>query len=108
VLAHTGDTRGFIDGRAPRGAPRFYVVQAAGARGNLSPFSNESSATPERTAPPAPPLLFRPTDAEHPIDWPFTSTSLDGRAEPGSLVSVDVGGTLRSVVEAGPPFQPIA
>jgi subtilase family serine protease/flagellar hook assembly protein FlgD len=107
-LAQTGDTRSFIDGTAQPGQARYYVAQAADARGTLSAPSNVAAATPQRTAPPAPPILLRPTDPDHPLPWPDTSTWLDGRAQPGSLVSVLVGGGLRTVTEAGPPFQPAA
>src|SRR4029450_8213237 len=53
-------------------------------------------------------VLLRPTDAGHPLSWPSSSTALGGRAPSGALVGVSVGGTLRTVTEAGPPFQPWA
>jgi hypothetical protein len=79
-------------------------VHAVDARGNPSALSNEAAATSARTQAPAAPALTAPTDADHPATVTFTEATIEGRAEAGSLVSVEANGTLRSVVEAGAPF----
>jgi subtilase family serine protease/flagellar hook assembly protein FlgD/fibronectin type 3 domain-containing protein len=103
-IGRTGDVRSFLDATAEAGAVHFYVVHAEDAQGNPSPASNEASATPQRTAPPAAPVILFPTDAANPIELALTETLVAGQAEASSVVSIEADGALAGITLAGPGF----
>jgi subtilase family serine protease/flagellar hook assembly protein FlgD len=82
-----------------------YTVLAVDAFGNESPESEPAFANID--APPIPPgapaILF-PADAAHPITLEATQTDVRGRADPGSLVSLEVNGALAAITAAEPGF----
>ncbi len=106
-LAETGDVRAYVDEAVRDGTEYFYVARAFDAFGSESLPSNEVAIRTQRTELAAPEIFF-PTDAAHPVTIEATRTDVQGRAEAGTLVALDVNGeaagyapTLSAFVESG-------
>jgi hypothetical protein len=99
LLAETPE-RAFTDTTAELNVEHFYVVVAKDDLGNPSPTSNEASATPRRTEPPATPVILFPTDAAHPITLRSSRTDVRGRTDPDTEVTLLVNGLARPPVPA--------
>jgi len=82
------------------GTAYYYVIVAVDAVGNAGSASNEASATPADTEPPAPPVLGYPTDAAHPLTLGEDRTAIAGSAEAGATVALLQSGVTLATSEA--------
>lgn len=98
--------RQHVDATAAYDVRHYYVVRALDQAGNASPSSNEASAVPLRTEPPAPPVILFPSDAAHPTVVEAERTPVRGRAEPGTVVSLSVSGQAVGSATTVPLFTP--
>ena len=97
----------YRDGDLPNGT-YIYTVLAVDTAGNESDESLPDDATVDvAPAPPSPPVILVPTDAAHPITRSWSSTDVAGRADPGSVVSLEIDGEPRGAATAGPGFEPV-
>ena len=106
-LARTGDTRTYVDATVASGSTYSYVARAVDAAGNESAASNEASATAQRTTPPLAPVILFPARGGEAVVLDTVRTDVRGRADAGSLVRLDVDGTLAATataVAADPPL----
>jgi subtilase family serine protease/Tol biopolymer transport system component/fibronectin type 3 domain-containing protein len=74
-----------------------YEVFAVDASGNESAPSAPASATVAWTRPP---VIVLPTDARHPVALDSGSTTVAGGAEAGSIVALEVNGTVAGATTA--------
>lgn len=81
-----------------------YTVIAVDHEGQESQPSNPDTAVVNRTTPPAAPVILVPTDAANPVTLDVPRTPVRGRAEPNTLVTLDVNGVLAGVVPSRPAF----
>ena len=105
LFIRSGVDRTAIDRAVERDATYYYRVRALDAVGNPSADSNEASATATRTDPPEPPVIEFPTDSANPIALARPRANVRGRAESGTMVSLEVGGL---VVAAAPALEAFA
>lgn len=91
-----------IDRAVERDATYYYVIRAVDGAENQSGDSNEASATATRTDSPEPPVIEFPTDSAHPIALARPRANVRGRAEAGTILSLEVGGM---VVAAAPALS---
>ena len=103
TVARTGPITTYLDGGTQPGLRAFYIVSAEDTVGNPSAPSNEASAVPVLPRP----VLLRPTDAAHPLQFAGNQTAFDGRSFPDALVALTVNGELRGATLAGRAYQPI-
>ncbi|HEY2946701.1 MAG TPA: CARDB domain-containing protein, partial [Vicinamibacteria bacterium] len=82
-----------------------YTVLAADTVGNESAESAPAFATVDlAVAPPGTPAILFPTDAARPVTLEATHTDVRGRADSGTLVSLEVNGGLAAITTAQPGF----
>jgi Tol biopolymer transport system component/fibronectin type 3 domain-containing protein len=105
LFGRSGADRTAIDRAVDRDTTYYYVIRALDLAGNESGESNEASATATRTDSPAPPVIEFPTDSAHPIALARPRANVRGRAEAGTVVSLEVGGF---VVAAAPALEAFA
>ncbi|HEX9189180.1 MAG TPA: CARDB domain-containing protein, partial [Vicinamibacteria bacterium] len=95
----------FVDAARPNGTYSYTVI-AVDAAGHESLESEPASATvavaPE---PPSAPVILDPTDSAHPITIDVSRTDVAGRADAGSIVTLEVDGQARGTATAGPGFR---
>jgi CARDB/FlgD Ig-like domain/WD40-like Beta Propeller Repeat len=100
----SSEVESYVDAGRPNGTYR-YTVLAVDKLGNESAESDPADATIDvAAAPPAAPLILEPTDAAHPVTLDLSRTDVAGRADAGSLVSVETDGVLRGTAPVVPGF----
>lgn len=83
-----------------------YTVRAVDTAGNESDESLPAEATIDvAPQPPGAPVILEPTDAARPIAVSTTRTDVAGRAEAGSLVTLEVDGQTRGSTLSLPGFE---
>ena len=102
----TTSTPDWVDPGLENGTYRYTVI-AVDAAGLESEESEPADATIDvQPRPLAAPVILEPTDAANPITLVASVTDVAGRADPGTVVALEVDGQPRGTAPAGPGFLP--
>lgn len=90
----------YSDTTVVNGTRYYYVVRACDAAGNEGDASNEVNGVAADLAAPLAPVIFYPTDSEHPISTSQSNTPVRVFSEPAAQVVLSRDGVMLSSVTA--------
>jgi len=95
-----GETLAYSDLSVDGGVRYYYIVRAYDALENESAPSNEVSGVAVDSAAPVPPVIFYPTDIQHPITTDQSSTAVHMFSEAGAQLTLYKEGAVAASTKA--------